>query len=61
MIQQPVRRIGRLAVKITFPAAASSGLGADDRARLETAARRCPVHQSLHPDIDAPIDFIYEE
>jgi putative redox protein len=61
MIQQPVRRIGRLAVRITFPAAAAATLTAEDRSRLETAARRCPVHQSLHPDIDAPIDFIYEE
>ena len=30
------------------------------RQRLETAARKCPVHQSLHPEIDAPIEFIYE-
>jgi putative redox protein len=60
MIQQPVRRIGRLAVRITFPAPAAAALGPDDRSRLETAARKCPVHQSLHPEIDAPIDFIYE-
>ncbi|MEY4181188.1 MAG: hypothetical protein RLY70_4763 [Planctomycetota bacterium] len=61
MIQQPVRRIGRLAARITFPATAAAGLSAEDRTRLETAARRCPVHQSLHPDIDAPIEFIYEQ
>ena len=24
---------------------------------LENAARGCPVHRSLHPDIDAPISF----
>ena len=31
------------------------------RERLEAAARKCPVHQSLHPDIDAPIEFTYTE
>jgi len=31
--------------------------GETDRKKLERAAKTCPVHKSLHPDIDAPINF----
>ncbi|MGB7326020.1 MAG: OsmC family protein [Rubripirellula sp.] len=57
MVADPVRRIGSLRTVVTVPA----GVSIDDamRTRLETAARKCPVHQSLHADIDAPIDFVY--
>ncbi len=57
MITSPVRRIGRLKTVVTIPV----GLLVEDsmRTRFEAAARTCPVHQSLHPDIDAPIDFVY--
>lgn len=57
MITTPVRRIGSLRTLVTIPAACVP-VGAD-RSRLESAARKCPVHQSLHPEIDAPIEFIY--
>jgi putative redox protein len=60
MIQEPVRRIGRLPVTITIPADKATKLTAADRAKLETAARHCPVHKSLHPEIDAPMVFVYE-
>ncbi|MEM1224181.1 MAG: OsmC family protein [Planctomycetota bacterium] len=56
MITQPVRRIGGLRTTVAYPAQIQ--LSETDRARLEAAARKCPVHQSLHPDIDAPIEFI---
>jgi putative redox protein len=59
MIQQPVRRIRRLAVTITVPADKAARLSASDRAKLEAAAKHCPVHQSLHPDVEAPIEFVY--
>lgn len=59
MIQQPIRRIGKLAVRITFPAEKAARLSAVDRQKLETAARHCPVHQSIHPDVEMPIEFIY--
>lgn len=58
MVTAPVRRIGRLQTKVTVPAGAVDD--AAMRERLEAAARKCPVHQSLHPDIEAPIEFVYE-
>lgn len=45
------RRIGRLPVTLVIEGAFSD----DEKAILERAARTCPVHRSLHPDIDAPI------
>jgi putative redox protein len=59
MIQQPVRRIGKLTVVISVPAAKGERLAPADRTRLETAALQCPVHKSLHPDIETPITFDY--
>ena len=61
MIQQPVRRIGRLPVIVTIPADKAAKVAAADRTKLETAARHCPVHQSLHPDIDSPIEFVWHD
>ena len=58
MASQPVRRIASLKVEIRIPN--GSKIGAEDRKRLENGARTCPVHQSLHPDVAAPIEFIYE-
>jgi putative redox protein len=55
MVNEPVRRIARLPVKITVPAK----LTPEQRRKLEASARACPVHKSLHPDIDAPIEFEY--
>lgn len=58
MITQPIRRIGRLATVVTVPAGRVDDL--EMRKRLEASARKCPVHKSLHADIDAPINFVYE-
>lgn len=59
MIQQPVRRIGRLVVTVTIPVEKGALLSTTDRTKLEAAAHHCPVHQSLHPDIEAPIQIVY--
>jgi putative redox protein len=53
MVTAPVRRIGRLPVEIHVPAT----LPEDQRKKLEHAAHTCPVHKSLHPDIDSPVTF----
>jgi putative redox protein len=55
MTAQPSRRISQLSATVTFaqPIAPSS------RSLLERAALSCPVHHSLHPDIEAPVRFVY--
>lgn len=58
MIDKPVRRIASLKTLVTVPAGAVKD--AEMRKRLETAAHKCPVHQSLLAEIDAPIEFVYE-
>lgn len=55
MIQGPERRIGKLIVTMYFPRNYSE----KERAMLERAALTCPVHRSLHPDVEAPVHFIY--
>lgn len=57
MVSQPARRIGALGVEIVMPRA----LGDDDRQRLEAAAHACPVHRSLHPDVQIPVTFKWGE
>ena len=57
MINKPVRRIGGLRTVVIVPAHAV--IDGSMRDRLESAARKCPVHQSLHPEINAPIEFRY--
>jgi putative redox protein len=57
MVSDPVRRIGRLPVVIHMPA----GIDPKYYAALERAGHTCPVHKSLHPEIEAPISFVYPE
>jgi len=55
MTSSAPRRIRSLRVSIHVPQA----IGAENRLKLERAARACPVHQSLHPEIQAPIEFTW--
>jgi len=49
------RRIARLPVVVHLPA----GVPVEMRERLEKVGHACPVHASLHPEVDAPIDYRY--
>lgn len=60
MVTAPVRRIGELKTTVTIPVDKAAKLSATDRTKLENAAHHCPVHQSLHPDVKAPIAFVYQ-
>jgi putative redox protein len=55
MTATPPRRIQRLAVRIHVPNAPS----AEDKEKFERAVHACPVHKSLHPDIEIPIEFTW--
>jgi putative redox protein len=55
MLTTPVRRIGSINVVLHM----ASGIPEDKRGMLEAAAHSCPVHKSLHPDVQTPIQFIY--
>ena len=55
MVTAPVRRIGRLATEIRLPLAPDH----PQREALERAALACPVHQSLHPDVENPVAFVW--
>ncbi len=57
MTADPVRRIGSLKTRLVFPA--GKPLTPTDRAKLEAAAKACPVKQSLHPDVKTPMEFVY--
>jgi putative redox protein len=49
------RMIQSLTVKIHVP----HSLSPEDQQKLERAAYTCPVHKSLHPDVQTPIEFTW--
>ena len=51
------RRIKRLELDLQIPLPASHV----DRKLLESAARGCPVHQSIHPDIEVVMNWAWLE
>jgi len=55
MSATPPRRISRLALKIEMPISADH----PQAKMLKNAALACPVHKSLHPDIETPIEWIW--
>ena len=57
MVTVPVRRIG--SIRVTFNMA--QGIPAEKRSMLEQAAQNCPVHKSIHPDVEMPVKFLYQD
>ena len=49
------RRISKISIDINM----NKNIEEKDRKRLERAALACPVHKSLHPDLEKKIRFIY--
>ncbi len=56
MSKDTPRRIARLASEIHLPLPENH----PQRQLLEAAALGCPVHQSLHPQIEKPVKFVWE-
>ena len=54
MSQDTPRRIVKLATLITLP----KGITEEQKVKLKKVAHSCPVQDSLHPDIEAPITLI---
>lgn len=51
------RRIKRVELDLLLPLPASH----PDRKLLESTARGCPVHHSIHPDIEVVMNWIWQE
>jgi putative redox protein len=56
MVTSPLRRIGKLAVTIKVPGKLSD----EQKQKLHNAAMTCPVHKSLHPDVQLPVEFRWD-
>jgi putative redox protein len=55
MTQVPVRRIARLTVELIVPLPPTH----PHRTALERAALTCPVYESLHPEMEKPVNFVW--
>ena len=53
MATAPIRRIGKLTVEFYVPVE----LDDEQKEKLKNAAMTCPVHKSMHPDVQMPITF----
>ncbi len=53
MVTTGPRRIGQLAVEFHIPAVLTS----EQQEKLRNAAMTCPVHKSMHPDVQMPVTF----
>ncbi len=56
MSEDTPRRIARLELDLRMPLAADH----PERKVFEAAARGCPVHHSIHPDIEVTMNWMWE-
>jgi len=56
MATEGPRRVAKLPVRIEMP------IPHDDKTAIvmQRAAALCPVHQSIHPDIEVPIEWVWQ-
>lgn len=57
MSEDQPRRVKRLELDLEMPLPGSH----PERKLLESAARGCPVHHSIHPDIEVVMNWIWQE
>jgi len=55
MVAAPLRRIGKITVRIHVP----TKLNDEQKQKMKNAALTCPVHKSLHPDVQIPVEFTW--
>lgn len=55
MVAEP-RRVGKVVIKVSLP---KLDLSDKDKTILERAGNHCPVHKSLHPDVEKEIEYIW--
>lgn len=55
MTQVPVRRIAKLTVELVVPLPSSH----PHCSALERVALTCPVYESLHPEMEKPVTFVW--
>jgi putative redox protein len=55
MVTAPVRRIGKLTLNFSIKGASTP----EHRRALENSALACPVHKSIHPDVQIDATFNY--
>jgi len=55
MANAPARKIKKISVKVRVP----HQLSIEHRQALEAAAYACPVHKSMHPDVEMPIEIAW--
>jgi hypothetical protein len=57
MSKDAPRRIARLVTELVFALPATHA----HREALERAALTCPVHKSMHPDVELPVKFVWQD
>ncbi len=57
MSSAPPRRIAKLKVEFTIVVPTTD----EQRQKLKNAAMTCPVHKSLHPDVEVAVNFNWSE